>query len=99
MNKQKDAELSALYGEMVSQRFFGSHEPSTNKQDVNVNNRWIPVNKPPKDAKFKIITFAFDGKRESGVAYYLNGWHQVNGDKAWDNIIAWQPLPQAYKGE
>lgn len=58
--------------------------------------KWIPASEPPKEsgAYFATIDDSFAKESKLGITVYDgSNWN------TWGNIIAWMPLPKAYKGE
>lgn len=73
--------------------------------DVLVHTKWIPVSERlPKYGK-EVLTCSNDGfieiqSIENDVWDEYNYWENQNGDRSdFDEVIAWQPLPEPYKAE
>ena len=70
--------------------------------------KWVPADKPPKDDKYILLSFAnfslplvgrYEGDEENGGAYYVGDCDEDDTCIANDLYVnAWQPLPEPYKG-
>lgn len=59
---------------------------------------WIPVEKRlPEQSLNSVIGWDTYRERCVFVQYYMNEWILGNHESV--NIVAWQPLPEPYKGE
>ena len=85
-------------------------QPEEDVTDINVGNKWIPVSErlPEVNGVYCITRKINDGERIYYIpdsAYWdgISTWHDdtsVNHSRPYlTNVIAWQPLPEAYKGE
>lgn len=85
-------------------------QPEEDVTDINVGNKWIPVSErlPGANGVYSITRKINDGENIYYIpdSAYWDGtstWHddtKVNHSRPYlKNVIAWQPLPEPYKGE
>lgn len=61
-----------------------------------LTNGWIPISERlPEKSDIYLATFLEEGKKYVERFYYS----PLMGDEGIENIIAWQPLPEPWKGD
>lgn len=66
------------------------------------NNGWIPCSERLPEEATTVLLQDFDGFYQLGVCTVKNGLQGFADGDWWassNNFIAWQPLPEPYKGE
>lgn len=60
--------------------------------------RWMPASEPPKETQRVLVT----AKRDNGLRFLtIAYWTEAGWSGLWNSneVIAWMPLPQKYRGE
>lgn len=87
--------------EVLEKNFYGIGGVEVLKQIINEQPKvgeWIPVEKRlPEQSLNSVIGWDTYRERCVFVQYYMNEWILGNHESV--NIVAWQPLPEPYKGE